>query len=111
VATAFGLVIAARQKSMEGFQMIMNFLLMPMFFLSGAFFPLRGVPLWLAWLARIDPVTYGVDSLRGATLKRSVPPDVLANLTLYPVAVDVTVMAVLAVAFLIPAVWLFGRQD
>lgn len=111
VATAFGLVIAARQKSMEGFQMIMNFLLMPMFFLSGAFFPLRGVPLWLAWLARIDPVTYGVDSLRGATLKRSVPPDVLASLTLYPVSVDVTVMAVLAVAFLIPAVWLFGRQD
>ena len=42
VMTSFGILIAARQKSMEGFQMMMNFLLMPMFFLSGAFFPLRG---------------------------------------------------------------------
>ena len=46
VMTSFGILIAARQKSMEGFQMMMNFLLMPMFFLSGAFFPLRGVPRW-----------------------------------------------------------------
>ena len=91
--------------------MIMNFLLMPMVFLSGAVFPLRGVPVWLAWLARIDPVTYGVDSMRGAALEHSVAPAVLANLTLYPVAVDVAVMAVLAVAFVIPAVWLFGKQD
>lgn len=111
VATAFGIVIAARQRTMEGFQMIMNFLLMPMFFLSGAFFPLRGVPLWLAWLARIDPVTYGVDSMRGAALKRSVTPAVLEAVTLYPVMTDVTVMAVLAVAFVIPAVWLFSKQD
>jgi ABC-2 type transport system permease protein len=111
VATAFGLMIAARQRTMEGFQMIVNFLLMPMFFLSGAFFPLRGVPLWLAWLARVDPVTYGVDSMRGAALKQSVPPEVLAGLTLYPVAVDVMVMAALAVAFLVPAVWLFSKQD
>jgi ABC-2 type transport system permease protein len=111
VATAFGLVIAARQRTMEGFQMMMNFLLMPMFFLSGAFFPLRGLPLWMTWLSRIDPVTYGVDSLRGATLQRSVPPGVLAELTLYPVAVDVAIMAILAVAFIVPAVWLFGRQD
>jgi ABC-2 type transport system permease protein len=111
VATAFGIMISARQKSMEGFQMIMNFLLLPMFFLSGAFFPLRGVPRWLAWLARIDPVTYGVDALRGAALRNSVAPDILAELTLYPVLTDVMVMAGLAVVFLIPAVWLFAKQD
>ena len=91
--------------------MIVNFLLMPMFFLSGAFFPLRGVPAWLAWLARVDPVTYGVDALRGVSLKHSVPASTLATITLYPVSVDVAVMAALAVAFLIPAVWLFSRQD
>jgi len=111
VATAFGLVIAARQRTLEGFQMIMNFLLMPLFFLSGAFFPLRDVPVWMAWLSRIDPVTYGVDSMRGAALRHSVPPEVLATLTLYPVATDVAVMGVLAVLFVVPAVWLFGRQD
>jgi ABC-2 type transport system permease protein len=111
VATAFGIMISARQRTMEGFQMIMNFLLLPMFFLSGAFFPLRGVPPWLAWLARLDPVTYGVDALRGASLRHTVAPALLAELTLYPVLTDAVIMAVLAVAFLIPAVWLFARQD
>ena len=111
VATSFGLVIAARQKTLEGFQMIMNFLLMPLFFLSGAFFPLHGVPWWMTWLSRIDPVTYGVDSIRGVALRDSVPPEVLATLTLYPVAIDVAVMAVLAMLFIAPAVWLFGKQD
>ena len=111
VMTAFGLVIAARQRTMEGFQMMMNFLLMPMFFLSGAFFPLRGVPLWMSWLSHIDPVTYGVDSMRGAALQHSVSPGLLASLTLYPVATDVAVLSTLAVVFLFPAVWLFGKQD
>jgi ABC-2 type transport system permease protein len=111
VMTSFGILIAARQKSMEGFQMMMNFLLMPMFFLSGAFFPLRGVPPWMAWLATIDPVTYGVDSLRQVVLRRSVSADLLGALTVHPMATNVFVMALLSVAFIIPAVWQFGRQD
>lgn len=62
--TSLGVLIAARMRSMEGFQMIMNFLMMPMFFLSGAMFPLRGLPRWLHGLTRLDPLTYGVDALR-----------------------------------------------
>jgi ABC-2 type transport system permease protein len=104
-------MIAARQRSMEGFQMMMNFLLMPMFFLSGAFFPLRGVPLWMSWLATVDPVTYGVDSMHGAALRESVPAGVLQLLTLHPVATDVAMMAALALVFLVPAVWMFGRTE
>ena len=111
VMTAMGLLIAARQRSMEGFQVIMQFLLMPMFFLSGAFFPLRGVPVWLEWLSRIDPVTYGVDPLRQVALRRSVPAAVLAMIRLHPIGVDVAVMGVLGLLFLVPAVWLFSRQD
>lgn len=111
VMTSFGILIAARQKSMEGFQMMMNFLLMPMFFLSGAFFPLGRVPLWMAWLSRLDPVTYGVDALRQEALSRSVPRTVLGTLTLYPVTTDIAVMGVLALAFIVPAVWQFGRRD
>jgi ABC-2 type transport system permease protein len=84
---------------------------MPMFFLSGAFFPLGKVPLWMAWLSRLDPVTYGVDALRQEALSRSVPRTVLGMLTLYPVTTDITVMGVLAVAFIVPAVWQFGRRD
>jgi ABC-2 type transport system permease protein len=111
VMTALGTMIAARQRSMEGFQMIMNFLLMPMFFLSGAFFPLRGVPLWLAWLSNLDPVTYGVDSMRSAALRQTVPAGILETLTLHPLATDVAVMTALALAFIVPAVWQFGRTD
>ena len=111
VMSSLGIFIAARQKTMEGFQMMMNFLLMPMFFLSGAFFPLRGVPLWLAWLSRIDPVTYGVDSLRHEVLRRSVPAGLLSTLTLHPVRTDMIVMAALSVAFVVPAVWQFSRRD
>lgn len=111
VMTALGLLIAARQRTMEGFQMLMQFLLMPMFFLSGAFFPLRGVPLWMEWLSRIDPVTYGVDPLRQVALSRSVPQAVLEAIRLHPIAVDVAVLGAVGLAFLVPAVWLFSRQD
>jgi ABC-2 type transport system permease protein len=111
VMTSFGILIAARQKTMEGVQMMMQFLLMPMFFLSGAFFPLRGVPLWLAWLSRVDPVTYGVDSLRQAALGRTAPPALLAALTLHPMTTNIIVMLALTVAFIIPGVWQFARQE
>lgn len=63
--TSLGLTIASRMDSMEGFQVVMNFLVVPMWLLSGAFFPLRGVPGWMATLMRLDPLTYGVDALRG----------------------------------------------
>jgi ABC-2 type transport system permease protein len=69
VMSSVGILIAARMTSTQGFQMVGQFLLFPMFFLSGAFFPLNGIPLWLTWLTRIDPVTYGVDPLRQVALQ------------------------------------------
>lgn len=109
--TALGLLIASRQRSMEGFHMIMNFLLLPMFFLSGAFFPLQGIPVWMHMLASIDPVTYGVDPLRQVVLREVMSPEALQSLALRPIALNAALMAGLGVLFLIPAVWLFSRQD
>lgn len=63
---ALGLVIAAKMSNMEGFQMIMSFLVMPFFFLSGAFFPMTNAPTWMKILASIDPLRYGVDGMRYA---------------------------------------------
>ena len=111
VMTSLGILIAARQRTMEGFQMIMQFLLMPMFFLSGALFPLRGVPLWMSVLSRIDPVTYGVDPLRQVALRESVPAQFLQTLSLHPIATDVVVMIGLGLVFIVPAIWLFSKQD
>jgi len=62
--TALGTAIASVLEDMQGFQLIMNFLVMPMFFLSGAVFPLDGVPKVLQIAARIDPVSYGIDAMR-----------------------------------------------
>ncbi|HEY3248528.1 MAG TPA: ABC transporter permease [bacterium] len=67
--TSLGLVVASRMTSMEGFQVVMNFLIVPMWLLSGAFFPMRGVPGWMSVMMRFDPLTYGVDALRGVVYR------------------------------------------
>jgi ABC-2 type transport system permease protein len=64
--TALGTAIACALTDMQGFQMVMGFLIMPIFFLSGALFPLKGLPTAMRIVTRIDPLTYGVDGLRGA---------------------------------------------
>ncbi len=64
--TALGTAIASVLDDMQGFQLIMNFLVMPIFFLSGALFPLEGLPSIITWIAVVDPLSYGVDGLRAA---------------------------------------------
>jgi ABC-2 type transport system permease protein len=64
--TAFGTAIASVMEDMQAFPLIVNFLVMPLFFLSGSLFPLEGLPPVILWIARLNPLTYGVDGLRGA---------------------------------------------
>ena len=68
VFTALGTAIGSMLADMQGFQLVMNFLVMPLFFLSGALFPLNNLPKILAAITRINPLTYGVDGLRAAFL-------------------------------------------
>ncbi|MBS1795638.1 MAG: ABC transporter permease [Acidobacteria bacterium] len=68
VFAGLGMAIGSMLKDMQGFQLIMNFLVMPIFFLSGALFPLAGLPAVLSFVTRIDPLTYGIDGLRGALI-------------------------------------------
>jgi ABC-2 type transport system permease protein len=63
---SIGLIIASYMRSMEGFQMIMSFIIMPIFFLSGALFPIQNTPVWMQTISRLDPLSYGVDGLRDA---------------------------------------------
>ena len=99
VFAALGTAIGSTLRDMQGFQMIMNFLIMPIFFLSGALFPLTNLPTPLLVATRLDPLSYGVDGLRGAFIG-------LANIG---VAFDVVVLGVLATAFLILGAWAFSR--
>ena len=64
--TGIGTAIASLVDDMQGFPLIMNFLVMPIFFLSGALFPLEGLPNIITFIARIDPLSYGIDGMRGA---------------------------------------------
>ncbi|MDD5146285.1 MAG: ABC transporter permease [Candidatus Pacebacteria bacterium] len=66
--TALGTAIGSLMQDFHGFQLIVNFLIMPLYFLSGAIFPLQGLPKTLTTLATINPLSYGVDGLRGALL-------------------------------------------
>jgi ABC-2 type transport system permease protein len=70
VFSAMGTIIGSSLKEMQGFQIIMNFLVMPIFFLSGALYPLRNLPPTLTVLTRLDPLSYGVDALRGVLTGR-----------------------------------------
>jgi ABC-2 type transport system permease protein len=62
--TAFGIMVAARIKQMQSFMGVMQMIITPMFFISGALFPASGLPGWLTVLNRIDPLTYAVDPMR-----------------------------------------------
>ena len=90
VFAALGLMFGSLLTDMQGFQLIMNFMVMPLFFLSGALFPLNGVPTVMLWIARLDPVAYGVDAMRILLIGQG-----QFNLTL-----DLAVMALFAAIFL-----------
>jgi ABC-2 type transport system permease protein len=62
--TAFGIAIASKMEDMHGFQLIMNFVIFPIFGLSGALFPIDSLPSWLRSLTLLDPLTYGVEGIR-----------------------------------------------
>jgi ABC-2 type transport system permease protein len=90
VFAGLGTTIGSGLKDMQGFQFIMNFLVMPIFFLSGALFPLSGLPSALMVATRIDPLSYGIDGLRGALIAQSQ----------FSVATDIAVLVAFAAAFL-----------
>jgi ABC-2 type transport system permease protein len=77
--TSLGVVLATGLKSMQGFQAVMNFLMMPIFFLSGALFPLNNLPAWMTVLTRLDPAGYGIDPIRRVILGASGLPRSLTD--------------------------------
>jgi ABC-2 type transport system permease protein len=97
--TALGTAIGSVLEDMQGFQLIMNFLLMPLFFLSGALFPLSGLPEALTVIASVDPLSYGVDGLRAS----------LIGLAHFGVALDLIVLAAVAAFFLAVGSYLFTK--
>lgn len=63
-----GLIFASKMRDIQGFSIVMNFVIFPLFFLSGALYPLENFPVWLRYISKLDPLTYGVDGLRAALI-------------------------------------------
>jgi ABC-2 type transport system permease protein len=106
--TSLGVAIAARMRSMQGFQMLMNFLVMPMYFLSGAMFPAATAPGWMRPLMVVDPLTYGVAALRGVVWSERGIELGTAGLSL---AENVGVLALCAALLAGVAAFRFNRAD
>jgi ABC-2 type transport system permease protein len=99
VFAALGASIGSTIKDMQGFQMLMNFLVMPLFFLSGALYQLTNLGTVMTWITHADPLAYGIDGLRG----------VLIGAWQFNFLLDFGLLAVLAAIFLGTSAWLFSR--
>jgi ABC-2 type transport system permease protein len=101
VFAALGTSIGSSLQDMQGFQLIMNFLVLPIFFLSGALFPLNNLPKALSFVTKLDPLSYGVDGLRAA----------LIGTSHFGAMVDAVVLAVVAVGLLALGAWRFSKIE
>jgi ABC-2 type transport system permease protein len=118
--TTFGVFIASRIQRIEGFQVVMQLLLFPMLFLSGALFPLKGLPAWLAVITRINPLTYAVDPLRHVVFAaQHMTPAAAARFSTgvslfgytLPLSAEIGFVFAFAALFLVLAVAGFGRPE
>jgi len=113
-----GILVASRMRSQQGFQMLVQIIIMPLVFLSGVFFPVNNVPTWLAVISKVNPLTYGVDAIRqvflggeAAAMGSGYPIGVTVLGHTMSVLDDVIVVAALGAVLLSLAVWSFSRQE
>jgi ABC-2 type transport system permease protein len=97
----FGLIFASRMRDMQGFSIVMNFVIFPLFFLSGALYPLENLPRAVRILGYVDPLTYGIDGLRGT----------LAATSSFPVALDLAIMAGFSIVMIALGAYFFEKSE
>jgi ABC-2 type transport system permease protein len=118
--TGFGVMMAARIKSMQSFFALMQMAMMPMMFLSGALYPLSGLPAWLSVLTRLNPLTYAVDPMRHAVfshldvtpaLAREFNPGVTWNGWHVPVQLELLMVVTMGLGLLAVAIFEFRSVE
>jgi ABC-2 type transport system permease protein len=118
--TAFGVMMAARIKQIQAFMALTQLFVLPLFFLSGALYPLTGLPVWLTVLTRVDPLTYIVDPMRHAVFDHlPLSPQALQALSpgitwagwLVPLGLSLAIVAVMGVAMLGIAIAEFRKTE
>jgi ABC-2 type transport system permease protein len=118
--TAFGVMMAARIKQIQAFMALTQLFVLPLFFLSGAFYPLNGLPAWLTVLTRIDPLTYIVSPMRHAVFDhQAVSPLALKTLSpgvtwggwVVPIGLSLAIVAVMGLVMLVIAIAEFRKTE
>jgi ABC-2 type transport system permease protein len=118
--TAFGVMVAARIKQMQSFMGVMQMIVMPMFFISGALFPVSNLPGWLAFLNRIDPLAYAVDPMRRLVFSHlDLSPQALEELNRgitwfgwrVPGVLEAAMVLALGLVMLAIAIWQFSTSE
>jgi ABC-2 type transport system permease protein len=99
----FGLALAAGFRDTQGYSLVVNFVLFPLAFLSGAFYPLSNLPVAIRWVGYFNPLTYGIDGLRGAL----VGPEAAS----YPLLLDLGAVGLAAAVTVGGGAWLFDRVE
>jgi ABC-2 type transport system permease protein len=118
--TSFGLMVAVRIKTMQSFMGVMQMIIMPMFFISGALFPVIGLPAWLAVLNRLDPLAYAVDPMRrlvfshldiSPAARHALDPGLTWWNWHVPALLEVAMVGLLGLALLSIAIWEFSSTE
>lgn len=101
VFIGLGLIFASNMGDIHGFSLIMNFVIFPLFLLSGALFPVENFPLWVRYVSYLDPLTYGVDSLRGA----------LIGVSSFSIAFDLAVLVIFSFVMVPLGTYFFEKDE
>lgn len=121
--SGLGILVASRMRSQQGFHVVVQLIIFPLIFLSGIFFPVNNVPVWLQIISKVNPLTYGVDAIRQIFLGSDFAPvrgaiessNPVVGITVFghtmTVLEDVMVIAILGVVMILAATWSFNKQE
>ncbi len=101
VFLSMGLVFASNMRDIHGFNLVMNFIVFPIFLLSGALFPVENLPPAVRFLSYLDPLTYGVDGLRGS----------LIGMSAFPLLLDIAILLLSAIVMIVLGAYFFERCE
>ena len=120
--SGLGILVATRMRSQQGFQFVVQLMIFPLIFLSGVFFPIDGVPAWLQVVAKVNPLTYGVDAIRQVFLGPQLVSPLADSADAFTLGVtlfghrmsileDAILVGAIGSVFLLAGVWSFSRQE
>ena len=114
--SGLGVLVASRMRSQQGFQIIVQIIIMPLIFLSGVFFPVNNVPAWLEVISKINPLTYGVDAIRqlflgGVMGQGSYTIGVTVLGHTMTILQDMLIVSIFGIVMLLMAAWSFSKQE